>query len=232
MFGHDPALAQDAAAQPTDSMSRNDLVVAAIGGLGVVPIVVASDAAHAEPLASALKAGGLPCAEVTFRTQVAEATLRTLAADPDLLVGAGTILTREQADRAVTAGARFIVSPGLNKGLVRYCQEIGVAVIPGVATASEIQAALDLGLELVKFFPAEPLGGIRMLDALAGPFPGLRFFPTGGIVRDLVATYLGHSAVHAVGGSWMVAQASMMAGQWDEVTRRCAEAVTTVRALR
>jgi 2-dehydro-3-deoxyphosphogluconate aldolase/(4S)-4-hydroxy-2-oxoglutarate aldolase len=207
-------------------------VFAAIGSLGVVPIVLAAEPSQSDALCMALKSGGLACVEVTFRTAGAEESLRRMAADPDMLVGAGTVLTCAQAERAVAAGAQFIVSPGLSLELVRHCLQIHVPVIPGVATASEIQAAWSMGLEVVKFFPAEPLGGIRTLSALAGPFPGMRFVPTGGIRGDLIGSYLSNDAVLAVGGSWMVAQAMTTEGRWEEVTRQAAEAVAAARAVR
>jgi 2-dehydro-3-deoxyphosphogluconate aldolase/(4S)-4-hydroxy-2-oxoglutarate aldolase len=155
-----------------------------------------------------------------------------MSADRDMLVGAGTVLTCAQVDRAVEAGARFIVSPGLDEEVVGHCIRVGVQVIPGVATPSEIQKALAMGLELVKFFPAEPLGGIKMLSALAAPFPGLRFVPTGGIGPDLVRSYLEHNAVHAVGGSWIVTPAIIAGGRWGEVARLAAQAVAARRAVR
>lgn len=192
----------------------------------LVPVIVIETPAAAEPLAAALVAGGLRCAEVTFRTDAAEAALRTMAADPRLLVGAGTVVHPDQVDRAVAAGARFIVSPGFSEAVVRRCRDLGVPVFPGVATASELMSALDAGLTVVKFFPAEPLGGVAMLKALAAPFPDVRFIPTGGITAAHLATYLAHPAVLAVGGSWMVAPKLIAAGAWDEISRLTAEAVT------
>jgi 2-dehydro-3-deoxyphosphogluconate aldolase/(4S)-4-hydroxy-2-oxoglutarate aldolase len=191
----------------------------------VVPVVVLSDAADAAPLGDALLAGGLPCAEVTFRTPAAEESLRRLAADPRLLVGAGTVLTTDQVDRAVAAGARFVVSPGLSTAVVRHCGQVGVPVLPGVATPTEMMAALDEGVHLVKFFPAQLLGGAAMLRALASVFVGMRFVPTGGITAELAPSYLDIPAVAAVGGSWMVAPDLIRARAFDRITALAAAAV-------
>jgi 2-dehydro-3-deoxyphosphogluconate aldolase/(4S)-4-hydroxy-2-oxoglutarate aldolase len=197
----------------------------AIGAGRLVPVLVLEHARSAGPLADALVAGGLGCAEVTFRTPAAESALAALAADPRLLVGAGTVVRPEQVDRAVAAGARFIVSPGFSAAVVRRCRQAGVPVIPGVATASEVQAAGEEGLDVLKFFPAEPLGGLAMLRALAAPFPGVRFVPTGGIGAAQLPGYLAEPRVLAVGGSWLVAPELVAAGAWDEITRRTADAV-------
>lgn len=204
-------------------------VLDVLGATGVVPVVVLSDVAAAQPLGAALKAGGLPIAEVTFRTAVAEDCLRELAADPDILVGAGTVIRAEQVDRAVAAGARFIVSPGLSQNVVRRAQELGVPVLPGIATPTELIAALDLGIEVVKLFPAESLGGLSTLAALAAAFPQVRFVPTGGIKEAQLAAYLGHKAVLAVGGSWMVAASLVDPADFAAVTRLSAAAVKVAR---
>lgn len=201
-------------------------VIATIGAGRLVPVIVIEDPQAAVPLAEALVAGGLRCAEVTFRTPAAEAALQAMAADPRLLVGAGTVVRPEQVDRAVAAGAKYIVSPGFSATVVRHCQRIGVPVLPGVATATEVQAAGEAGLSVLKFFPAEQLGGLAMLKALAAPFPSVRFVPTGGVNRDNLPGYLGHRSVLAVGGSWMVSPKLIAAGAWDEITRLTAEAVS------
>jgi 2-dehydro-3-deoxyphosphogluconate aldolase/(4S)-4-hydroxy-2-oxoglutarate aldolase len=195
----------------------------------VLPVVVLDDAALAEPLATALKNGGLRCAEITFRTAAAAETIKSMAADPDLLVGAGTVLTPAQVDRAVEAGARFIVSPGFGPAVVRHCQALGVPVFPGVATATEIQMALEVGVTTVKFFPAEQLGGVGMVRALAAPLRDVRFIPTGGVSAENLAGYLAEPAVLAVGGTWMVAPSLLAAGDWAEVTRRTLAAVDVAR---
>jgi 2-dehydro-3-deoxyphosphogluconate aldolase / (4S)-4-hydroxy-2-oxoglutarate aldolase len=193
-----------------------------LGGHRIVPVVVLDDPAKADALGAALVQGGLPVAEATFRTPEAAAVLRRLAANDDLVVGAGTVLTERQVDQALEAGAKFVVSPGLSAAVVRRCQEAGVPVIPGVATPSEIMQALDLGLDTVKFFPAEANGGLATIKALAAAFPQVRFMPTGGITVDSAPAYLAHPSVAAVGGSWMVAGDLLEAGRWDELASRCA----------
>jgi len=200
-----------------------------IGVDRIVPVVVLADSAGAEPLAGALVAGGLHCVEVTFRTDAAADVIRAMAARPELVVGAGTVLTTEQAEQAVAAGARFVVSPGFGPAVVRRCQELGVPVFPGIATATEIQMALDAGLDTVKFFPAEQLGGVGMVKALSAPFRTVRFIPTGGVDTGNLADYLAVASVLAVGGTWMVAPDLLAAGDWAEVTRRCVAAVAAVR---
>ena len=195
---------------------------AVLGGHRIVPVVVLDDPARADALGAALVQGGLPVAEATFRTPAAAAVLRRLADNDDLVVGAGTVLTDRQVDEAIEAGASFIVSPGLSESVVRRCQDAGVPVVPGVATPSEIMLALDLGLDTVKFFPAEANGGLATIKALAAAFPQVRFMPTGGITVDTAPAYLAHPSVAAVGGSWMVAGDLLEAGRWDEVAARCA----------
>jgi 2-dehydro-3-deoxyphosphogluconate aldolase/(4S)-4-hydroxy-2-oxoglutarate aldolase len=195
-----------------------------LGGHRVVPVVVLDDPARADALGAALVEGGLPVAEATFRTPKAAAVLRRLAERDDLVVGAGTVLTERQVDEAVEAGARFVVSPGLSPAVVRRGRAVGVPVVPGVATPSEIMQALDLGLDTVKFFPAEANGGLATVKALAAAFPQVRFVPTGGITFDSARAYLAHPSVAAVGGSWMVAPDLLAAGRWDEVASRCAGA--------
>lgn len=197
--------------------------------LGIVPVVVIDGAQDAVPLAQALCRGGLPCAEVTFRTAAAEDAIRSITEHcPDMLVGAGTVLTAEQADRAIDAGARFIVSPGLNPATVRHCQQKGVPVFPGVSTASEIELALSLGISTVKFFPAEQAGGIAAIKALSAPFADMRFLPTGGIQPDNMNAYLAHPSVIACGGSWMVKKELIAARQFDHIEKLTAEAVRTM----
>jgi 2-dehydro-3-deoxyphosphogluconate aldolase/(4S)-4-hydroxy-2-oxoglutarate aldolase len=200
-------------------------VLGVLAGLRVVPVVVAEQPDQAAPLATALVRGGLPCAEVTFRTAAAEAVLREMAQNPDVLVGAGTVIRPEQVDRAVNAGARFVVTPGFNARVVAACQELGVLVIPGIATPTEILAALDAGLDTVKFFPAESLGGVTSLKAMSAPFGGVRFMPTGGITAASMSSYLSVPSVVAVGGSWMVAPGLLQDGRYDEVSRLAAQAV-------
>ncbi|MGW0506665.1 bifunctional 4-hydroxy-2-oxoglutarate aldolase/2-dehydro-3-deoxy-phosphogluconate aldolase [Micromonospora sp. NPDC003241] len=191
----------------------------------VLPVVVLEDARHADPLASALVKGGLSAIEVTLRTAAGLDAIKSVAGRGDLTVGAGTVLTAEQAERAVAAGARFVVTPGFAPAVVRFCQEAGVPVFPGAATATEIQMAVDAGLDVVKFFPAQQLGGAPMIKALAAPFRDIRFIPTGGITPAVIDEYLALPAVLAVGATWMVA-ADLIAGeQWDEITSRTASVV-------
>ena len=207
-------------------------VIARITDLGIVPVIVLDDPELAAPLAGALAGGGLPCAEVTFRTARAAEVLAVMAADPRLLAGAGTVLTVEQVDAAIAAGASYIVTPGYSREVVRACQERGVPVIPGVATPTEIQMALRDGVTLVKFFPAEAIGGTRALSAMAGPFPGLRFIPTGGISPANLGDYLTLPSVAAVGGSWMASASLLREQRWAEVSRLAAEAVAMVASCR
>ncbi|WP_405859952.1 bifunctional 4-hydroxy-2-oxoglutarate aldolase/2-dehydro-3-deoxy-phosphogluconate aldolase [Streptomyces sp. NBC_00090] len=191
----------------------------------LLPVLSVPSAATAGPLAEALAAGGARCAEVTLRTPDAEEVLRTMAAHGGLTVGAGTVLTPEQAERAVAAGARFVVSPGFDPDVVEKCRELRVPVVPGVATATELMRALRAGLDTVKLFPAETLGGPAALRALAAPFPGMRFVPTGGITADRVPAYLGVPAVLAVGGSWMATADHLERGDYAEIQRLTALAV-------
>ena len=191
----------------------------------LIPVVVLKTAEAALPLAQALAAGGLPVAEVTFRTAAAVDTIRLVASETDLLVGAGTIVRPDQVDAAVEAGARFVVMPGFSASVVRRCAELEVPVIPGVATASEVIAALDHGLSVLKLFPAEAVGGIPLLESLAGPFPDVRFVPTGGVSATNMSAYLALANVAAVGGSWMVASELVAAGDFDTIERLTTEAV-------
>ena len=200
--------------------SEHPDAVSVISAGKILPVVVIEDAAGAAPLADALIAGGLRCVEVTFRTAAAADAIKAMAERPELFVGAGTVLTAVQVDQAVGAGARFIVSPGFGPAVVKRCQEVGVPVFPGIATSTEIQMALDAGIETVKFFPAEQLGGAPMVKALAAPFRSVRFIPTGGVNTGNLAAYLAVPAVAAVGGTWMVAPDLLASGNWSEVTAR------------
>ena len=201
--------------------------------LGIVPVVVLDNAKDAEPLAKALCDGGLPCAEVTFRTDAAEESIRIMAQKfPNMLVGAGTVLTIDQVDRAVAAGAKFIVSPGLNPKVVKYCVEKNIPITPGVQTPSEIEQALEFGLDVVKFFPAEPAGGLKMIKALAGPYVNLKFIPTGGISTKNAPEYLGYDKILAVGGSWVASKDLINAGKFDEIAKITRESVAMVKAAR
>ncbi|MCX4878200.1 bifunctional 4-hydroxy-2-oxoglutarate aldolase/2-dehydro-3-deoxy-phosphogluconate aldolase [Streptomyces sp. NBC_00847] len=205
-------------------MTDNDLATV-LTHTHLMPVLTVPQPATAGPLAEALAAGGARCAEVTFRTPDAEQVLKTMAAHGGLTVGAGTVLTAGQAERAVAAGARFVVSPGFDEDVIAKCRELGVPVVPGIATATELMRALKAGLDTVKLFPAEPLGGIPMLRALAAPFPQARFVPTGGIDAPRLPAYLAEPAVLAVGGSWMATAAHLQRGEYDEIRRLTAAAV-------
>jgi len=200
-------------------------VLKALSAARLVPVVVLDDAADADALAGALVAGGLPVAEVTFRTAAAADSIRAMTARGDILVGAGTVLTAEQVDQAVAAGASFVVSPGLSRAVVERCGEHGVLALPGAVTATEIQAALELGLTAVKFFPAGTSGGPAAIKALAAPFGNVQFVPTGGVGPGNLADYLAIPAVAAVGGSWMVARERVKAGDFAGIQQLSADAV-------
>ena len=205
-------------------MSDDD-VLGLLCARGVIPVIVTEELDVVRPLGDALKDGGLPVAEVTFRTAAAVEALRLLARDGDLLVGAGTIVRPEQVDLAHAAGARFVVTPGFSARVVDRCREVGLPVIPGIATATELIGALDHGIELVKFFPAEACGGVAMVSALRGPFPEVRFIPTGGINAANAAEYLAMPSVVAVGGSWMVASSLLNGRDFAGIAKLTAEAV-------
>lgn len=196
----------------------NSDITRRLAELRLIPVVTVDCADAASPLGAALKAAGLLCAEVTFRTDAAAEALRRLAMDPDLLVGAGTVLRPQQVDTAKASGARFIVSPGFSARVVRRCRELSLPVIPGVATPTEIQMALDADIEVVKFFPAEASGGAGTLRAISEPFPMVRFIPTGGINPHNLAGYLGLRSVLAVGGSWMVPRDLLASRNFDAIT--------------
>ena len=209
-------------------------VLAKIQEIGIIPVVVLDRVEDALPLGKALIEGGLPCAEVTFRTATAEESIRVMSENfPELLVGAGTVLTTEQVDRAVAAGAKFVVSPGLNPRIVKYCVEKGVIIVPGCANPSDIEQALENGLEVVKFFPAELLGGLKMIKALSGPYGNVKFMATGGISASNVREYLACDHIAACGGSWMVNGKLVKEGKFDEITalvKECADIVKEYRA--
>lgn len=206
----------------------NDVQKAAFS-IGVIPVIAIDDAEKAVPLARALLAGGLPAAEVTFRTAAGEEAIRRIAAEvPEVLVGAGTVLNLEQCDRALAAGAKFIVSPGYNEALVAHCQEKGVLVLPGCVNASDMTRAANAGLEYVKFFPAEQSGGVNGIKALAPVFPKLNFMPTGGVNTKNLMDYLSFDKIVACGGTWMVKKDLIEGERWDEITRICREAVQTM----
>lgn len=195
----------------------------------VVPAAVVEDADTALRLSEAMLAGGMDIIEITFRTDGAIRAIQAVCEKfPEMLVGAGTVLSREQFDRAVDAGIRFAVAPGLNPALIEATGDSGVPFIPGVVTPSEIENAMALGLDLLKFFPAEAMGGAVTLKALSGPYghTGVRFLPTGGISMANAANYLDLDVVAAVGGSWMIASSLIKKNEWDDITRLCREALT------
>ncbi len=216
-------------AGPSDPTSRHTPDMAALverlHRVGVLPVVVLDSVDQAAPLAEALLRAGLAAAEVTFRSPCAGAGIAVMARYPELLVAAGTVRTVDQVRRAVDAGAQLVLSPGLSKRVVLACQDVGVPVVPGVATASELQHAADLGLDLVKFFPAETSGGAAAIRALSGPFPEMRFIPTGGLTPERLAAYAALPCVPAVGGSWMVTAALLRDGDWGQVTELSSRAV-------
>lgn len=196
---------------------------------GIVPVIKVDDAADAVPLCRALAEGGLPVAEITFRTAAAaEAIARVGRELPGVLLGAGTVLTCEQVDRAMAAGAKYIVSPGINPEMVRHCQKVGVPVLPGCANPSDIETALSLGLKTVKFFPAEAIGGLPLIKALAAPYVDVTFVPTGGISEKNLLDYLSFPKVVACGGSWMVPDAAIKAKDWAAIRELTAAAVRTM----
>ncbi|MCR5061927.1 MAG: bifunctional 4-hydroxy-2-oxoglutarate aldolase/2-dehydro-3-deoxy-phosphogluconate aldolase [Treponema sp.] len=204
-----------------------------IGLTGIVPVVVLNNAADAMPLAESLIKGGLPCAEVTFRTDAAEESIRTIAKNfPDMLVGAGTVLSVEQVKRAVGAGAKFIVSPGLNPKVVEYCIKKGYPVTPGIMTPTELEMALGLGLDVVKFFPAENAGGLKMIKAMSAPYTMMKFMPTGGINSTNVRDYLACDKILACGGSWMVKGDLINSGNFAEIENLTREAAAIVKEIR
>ena len=204
-----------------------------VQSMGVVPVVVLNDVKDAAPLAKALCDGGLPCAEVTFRTEAAEESIRIMAEQfPEMLIGAGTVLTIEQVDKAVAAGAKFIVSPGFDPEIVDYCISKNILVLPGCITPSEVAQAVKRGLKIVKFFPAEQFGGLDTLKALAAPYVGLQFMPTGGVSPKNVRDYLAYNRLVACGGSWMVKGDLVKAGNFDEIVRLTKEAAEIVKEIR
>ena len=200
-----------------------------IHGIGIIPVIAIDDAEQAVPLARALVAGGLPAAEVTFRTAAGEEAIRRIAAEvPEMLVGAGTVLTKDQADRAIAAGSQFIVSPGFNPEITRYVIDKGALMMPGTATPGEMEQAMSMGLNVLKFFPAEQNGGVAKLKALAGPYTNLRWMPTGGVNTKNMMDYLNFDRIVACGGTWMVKKDLIDGQKWDEITAICKEAVQTM----
>ena len=200
--------------------------------IGIIPVIKINNASKAVPLAKALIDGGLAAAEVTFRTDAAEESIRAISkAYPDMLVGAGTVLTIEQAERALSAGAKFIVSPGFNPKVVKWCLDKGVTPLPGCTTPSEIEQALELGLKVVKFFPAEQSGGLAKIKAMSAPYTNVKFMPTGGVSLDNVNEYLANGKILACGGSFMVKESYIDNDNWEEITNLTKKAVSTMLGL-
>lgn len=200
---------------------------------GVVPVVVLNDVKDALPLAKALTEGGLPCAEVTFRTEAAEESIRRMAKEyPDMLVGAGTVLTIDQVERAVNAGAKFIVSPGFDPEIVDYCLSKEIPVFPGCVTPSEVMQAVKRGMKVVKFFPAEQFGGVATIKALAAPYTTMKFMPTGGVSAKNLRSYLECDKIICCGGSWMVKGDLIKAGEFDKIRELTKEAVELAKSIR
>ena len=208
-------------------------VLMKIGQMGIVPVVVLTDVKNAVPLAQSLINGGLPCAEVTFRTEAAQQSIAEISKNfPQMFVGAGTVLTTEQVDRAVDAGAKFIVSPGFNPKVVEYCIKKGYPVTPGIMTPTELEMALEFGLDVVKFFPAENAGGLKMIKAMAAPYTKMKFMPTGGINPQNVREYLQCDKILACGGSWMVKGDLINSGNFAEIEKLTKEASQIVKEIR
>lgn len=200
---------------------------------GVMPVVVLNDAKDALPLAKALCDGGLPCAEVTFRTEAAEESIRHMSSEyPQMLIGAGTVLTKDQVDRAVAAGAKFIVSPGFDPEIVDYCLEKEIPVFPGCITPSEVAQAVKRGLKVVKFFPAEQFGGVATIKAMAATYTTLKFMPTGGVNAKNLRSYLEYDRIVCCGGSWMVKGDLIKAGEFDKIREMTEEAAALVKEIR
>ena len=208
-------------------------VLMKIGQMGIVPVVVLNDVKNAVCLAQSLINGGLPCAEVTFRTEAAQQSIAEISKNfPQMFVGAGTVLTTEQVDRAVDAGAKFIVSPGFNPKVVEYCIKKGYPVTPGIMTPTELEMALEFGLDVVKFFPAENAGGLKMIKAIEDPYTKMKFMPTGGINPQNVREYLQCDKILACGGSWMVKGDLINSGNFAEIEKLTKEASQIVKEIR
>ena len=201
--------------------------------IGIIPVVVLDDVKDAVPLAKALSKGGLPAAEVTFRTAAAKDSIKAMReACPDMLVGAGTVLSTQMVDDALEAGAQFIVSPGFDEEVVTYCLEKGVPVTPGTCTPTDVQACYRLGLDVVKFFPAEPAGGIKMIKAMAAPYTMMKFMPTGGISEKNIEDYLKEKCILCIGGSWMVKADLIRNGEFDKIEELTRKAVAKLHEIR
>ena len=204
-----------------------------IENCGVIPVVVLEDAANAVPLAKALLAGGINICEITFRTDAACEAIKQLALNvPDMIVGAGTVLTKEQLKAATDAGAKFIVSPGSDLEVIRYAKELGVYMLPGAVTPTEVMQLIKEDIKVIKFFPAENYGGLKTIKALSAPFPNIKFVPTGGVSLSNLTAYLEFDKIAAVGGSWLCTKDLITNGKWDEITRLSKEAMDIFKSVR
>ncbi|WP_156129248.1 bifunctional 4-hydroxy-2-oxoglutarate aldolase/2-dehydro-3-deoxy-phosphogluconate aldolase [Aeromonas allosaccharophila] len=200
-----------------------------LGKLKVVPVIQIDKAMDAAMLGKTLVENGLPAAEITFRTPAAAEAIRQIKTTiPDIILCAGTVLTREQADQAISAGADFVISPGLNPNIVKYCQDAGIGIIPGVNNPSQIEQGLELGLQLLKFFPAEASGGVAMLKSLAGPYPHVRFMPTGGINLSNLLSYLALPQVLACGGTWIATPPAINGHDWNSIGRNVKDTISFI----
>ena len=201
--------------------------------IGIIPVLEIDSALQAKPLAESLLAGGLPIAEITLRTDAALESIRVIASEvPDVIVGAGTVINREQAQAAHDAGAQFLVSPGIMEDVIVWAQEHEIPILAGAVTPTEMIRGINLGLKVLKFFPAETMGGLSTIKAMSDPFPELRFIPTGGIKLENAAQYLEHPKIHAIGGSWMAKRQMIAEGKFDEITRMAQEASDIVKQIR
>ena len=208
-------------------------VMKELSKIGIVPVIAINDAADAVPMAKALIEGGLPAAEVTFRTPCAAEAIKAMAeAFPEMIVGAGTVLTTEQVDKTIAAGGKFVVTPGLDPEIVRYCQEKGITCFPGCTTPTDYHTAYKLGLEVLKFFPAEQSGGLAKIKAMSAPFPMFKVMPTGGVSLKNLAEYASCPVIVACGGSYMCPDKLIEAGAWDEITDLCKKSVEIVKEAR
>ena len=204
-----------------------------IENCGVIPVVVLEDAANAVPLAKALLAGGINICEITFRTAAAEEAIRQISLNvPEMIVGAGTVITKEQLKAATDAGAKFIVSPGSDLEVIRYAKELGVYMLPGAVTPTEVMQLIKEDIKVIKFFPAENYGGLKTIKALSAPFPNIKFVPTGGVSLSNLTAYLEFDKIAAVGGSWLCTKDLITNGKWDEITKLSKEAMDIFRTVR
>ena len=204
-----------------------------IENCGVIPVVVLEDAANAVPLAKALLAGGINICEITFRTDAAEESIRQIVLNvPEMIVGAGTVITKEQLKAATDAGAKFIVSPGSDLEVIRYAKELGVYMFPGAVTPTEVMQLIKEDIKVIKFFPAENYGGLKTIKAISAPFPNIKFVPTGGVSLSNLSTYLEFNKIAAVGGSWLCTKDLIKDGKWDEITKLSKEAMDIFKSVR